>query len=221
MKKYEKTIGLKTVWLTIVRRFYYILFVFVPIALASLLVTSFAIPKTYQSSVTVSKTTVFLAAQHQILQNYTKDENTINFAIEQFNTKGIKHSNGDEINIKEIVEGLSFSSLDVNSIFVTVYYQSLDKTIVQPVLNELITATIDSLKNDETTKKDFATLVISSPASDAVKNSNERKYLLIGIAAGLFVSFGLAFVDEVISDELYDKADVELLGCDSFELRVD
>ena len=59
MEGYEKSICLKTIWLTIVRRFEYILLIFVPIALATLIVTRFVLKKTYQSTVTVSLNKTF------------------------------------------------------------------------------------------------------------------------------------------------------------------
>ena len=45
MEKYEKSIGLKTIWLTLVRRFHIILLIFIPIALISV-VYSYAFIKT-------------------------------------------------------------------------------------------------------------------------------------------------------------------------------
>ena len=216
--KYEKNIGLKNIWLTIIRRFKTILLIFVPIAVTTLIVTTFVLTKTYQSSATISKTTVFNAAQHQILQSYASNEETITKMVDKLKEKDIKHSNGKEISASDIVSGLSFSALNTSSIYVTIFYQTTDKSIAQPVLEELTAITVDTLKNDETTKKDFSSVAISSSAGAAVKNSKEKKYLLIGIAAGLVVACGLAFIDEVISDEVYDKSDVELLGCEAFEL---
>ena len=69
MNNYEKSIGLKTIWLTIVRRFKYILLIFVPLLLVTFLVTQFGITKNYQSSVTFLRTSSTIAtADYQRLQ---------------------------------------------------------------------------------------------------------------------------------------------------------
>ena len=218
MKKYEKTISLKALWLAVIRRFKYMLFIFIPIAVTTLVVTTFILEKTYQSSAMVSKTSVFSASQYGVLESFFKSEEVIDKTIENLNINGIKHSNGNEIRTDEIVGGLSFSALNTNSIYVTISYQSTDKSITQPVLNELTMTAVELLKTNDSTKKDFSSVAVSSAASSAVKNSKENRYLFIGIAAGLVVAYGLSFIDEIISDEVYDKADVELLGCEAFEL---
>ena len=61
-------------------------------------------------------------------------------------------------------------------------------------------------------------MTISKAASSPSDVSGTNKYLIIGIAAGAVLALGLAFVDEIISDEVYDRRDVELLGSPSFEI---
>ena len=214
MEHYEKSISLKTIYLTLVRRFKLIILLFVPIALTSLVVTQFIMTKTYQSTSVVSKTTVFNASQYQTLKLSFIDNEFLTSVKNHLEENNVKHSNGNEITVGEIASGLSFSVLNINDVSVSVYYQSKDRSITQPVLNQIVALGVEGLKEN----KDFATLSITKEATTGVKNSKENKQLLIGMAAGVVVALGLPFVYEIISDEVYDKKDVEALGCASYEI---
>ncbi|MBO4668055.1 MAG: hypothetical protein J5666_08045 [Bacilli bacterium] len=214
MEHYEKNISLKTIYLTFVRRFKLILFLFVPIALGSVVVTQFVMTKTYASSSVVSKTAVFNASHYQTLKLSFSSNDLLTNVKAKLDEQNIKHSNGNEITVSEISSGLSFSALNTNDVSVTVSYQSTDKSITQPVLKELVTLGVNGLKENG----DFKTLSITTEATEGVKNSKNGKQLLIGIAAGVVVALGLPFVYEIISDEVYDKKDVEMLGCASYEI---
>jgi capsular polysaccharide biosynthesis protein len=218
MEKYEKSIGLKTIYLTLVRRFHIILLLFVPIALGSFIVTNLIMKKTYQSSSTIAKTTAFTAAHYQNAQLTIKNETNLTKVADNLKNNGILHSNGTAITINEINSGLSFSAFNSSnqSVSLSLYFQSNDNKIVQPTLAELTTVSIETLK----THKDFETTYITKEATKAVKNSKENQYFLIALAAGAVVSLGIPFVYEIISDELYDADDVKMLGCDAFELKI-
>lgn len=213
MEGYEKSIGLKTIWLTLIRRFEYILFIFIPVAITTFVVTRFVLTKTYQSSVSVALNKTFSAADFSVYQSYVKNSEVLDSAVNKLQTeKGISITSG------EITTGLSFTAPATNSISGSFSFTSSKQAIVQPVVEALSEVSVSYAKEKDATK--FATLNISSPASAAKKNSSENKYLLIGIAAGLVVSLGIAFIDEIISDELYDAKDIQTLGCEGFELNV-
>ena len=213
MEGYEKNIGLKTIWLTIIRRFEYILFIFIPIALTTLIVTSFVLTKTYQSSVTVSTANDF-TTNFQLLQIYFSDNNILNSTIES-----LRSEKNIEITVSEITTGLSFTAPTVTNKFSgKVSYQSTKSNYVQPVLDMLSNKVVEYAKEKDNSK--FGTLTISSAASVARKNSSENKYLLIGLVAGLVVAFAIPFIDEIISDEVYDSKGIQQLGCEAFELNV-
>ena len=218
MEKYEKSIGLKTVYLTLVRRFHIILLLFVPIALGSFIVTNLIMKKTYQSTSTIAKASAFTAAHYQNAQLTIKNETNLTKVVENLKNNGTTHSNGSVITINEINSGLSFSAFSSSnqSVSLSLFFQSNDSKIVQPVLSELTIVSVDALK----IQKDFETTYITKEASKAVKNSKENKYFLIALAAGAVISLGIPFVYEIISDELYDADDVKALGCDAFELKI-
>ena len=217
MEKYEKSIGLKTIYLTLVRRFHIILALFIPIALGSFIVTNVIMKKTYQSSAVLTKDNVFSAAHYQTAQLTIKSEENLTKVVESLAKNGIAHSNGKQITISEINSGISFSqykSTDTN-VSLTVYFQSSESRIVQPVLEEISEQSIVSFQ----TVKDFGSIRITTHATKATKNSQETKYFLIAIAAGAIISFGIPFVYEITTDELYDADDVKNLGCDAIELK--
>ena len=213
MEGYEKSIGLKTIWLTIVRRFEYILLIFVPIALATLIVTRFVLKKTYQSTVTVSLNKTFSAADFSVFQTYVTNAEVLDSTVNKLNTE-----KGIDIKSSEITTGLSFKAPASNAISGSFSFQSSNKNIVQPVMEVLSETSVSYALEKEATK--FASLNISTPATAASKNSSENKYLLIGLAAGLVVACAMPFIDEIISDEVYDAKDVQMLGCEGFELNV-
>ena len=212
MEGYEKTIGLKTIWLTIVRRFEYILFIFIPIALTTFIVTRFVLTKTYQSTVTVSLNKTFSAADFSVFQTYVTNSDVLDATVSKLNEQGLTLKSSD------ITTGLSFKAPASSAISGSFSYTSSNKAIVQPVMEALSEASVSYAKEKDNSK--FASLNISTPATAAVKNSSENKYLLIGLAAGLVVACAIPFIDEIISDEVYDVKDVQQLGCEGFELNV-
>lgn len=218
MEKYEKSFGLKTIYLTFVRRFHVILLLFIPIALGSFIITNFFLKKTYQSSSTLTKSAIFSAAHYQNVQLTIKSEENLTKIADKLKAGGISHSNGKEITINDINSGLSFSPYSVSnaSVSITIYYQSGESKIVQPIMAELTTISVEALKAN----KDFSDIYVSKEATKAVKNSKENRYFLIALAAGAVISLGIPFVYEITSDELYDADDVKNLGCDAIELKI-
>lgn len=218
MEKYEKSIGLKTIYLTLVRRFHIILLLFVPIALGSFIVTNLIMKKTYQSSSTIAKATAFSAAHYQNAQLIIKSDTNLTKIADNLKNNGVTHSNGSTITINEINSGLSFSAFSSSSqsVSLSLFFQSRDNKIVQPVLAELTTISVESLK----IQKDFETTYITKEATKAVKNSKENQYFLIALAAGAVISLGIPFVYEIVSDELYDADDAKMLGCDACEIKI-
>ena len=213
MERYEKNIGLKTVWLTIIRRFEYILFIFLPIALTTLIVTRFVLIKTYQSSVTISLNKAFPTADFNVFQTYVKNAEVLDSAVNK-----LQSDKNISITASEITTGLKFTAPVTNAISGSFSFTSSKRALVQPVMEVLSETSVAYAKEKDNSK--FASLNISSPASSAVKNSSENKYLLIGLAAGLVLACAIPFIDEIISDEVYDAKDIQQLGCEGFELNV-
>lgn len=213
MEGYEKTIGLKTIWLTIIRRFEYILFIFIPIALTTFIVTRFVLTKTYQSTVTVSLNTTFSAANFEIFKSYVNNSEVINGTVEK-----LQSEKGIGISASEITTGLSYTAPASNAVSGKFSFQSTKSSIVQPVLEMLSNEAVEYAKTKDAAK--FGSMTISTAATAARKNSSENKYLLIGLAAGLVVACAIPFIDEIISDEVYDTKDIQQLGCEGFELNV-
>ena len=227
MDRYEKQIGLKTIYLTLARRFHIILLIFIPIALATFIVTNFMLTKTYQSTVTLNRGAVISAAQYQVIQNYVSDTSSdetkpgaIYTTALNLKTADVKHANGNEITVAEIKSGLSFATLATNSISVNFSFTSSDKSITEKVMDELAKNAVEYLKSDRNSSKAEYTNLAASKATAASKNSSENKYLLIGLAAAVVLALGIPFVYEIVSDQVYDKDDITSFGADAFTLTV-
>ncbi len=221
MEYYERNIGFRTIYLTIVRRFKLILLIFLPILGVSLIVSFFVLPKTFQSSVTISKSSSIMSiTNYETIQSYVKSTGTINKTAEQLKKESISHSNGNEITLDEIYSGITFAPLGTNSISVTFYFQSSDKGCTQSVLSVLANITVDALRNDPATSKEFSALSITTPPSVPHKNTSDTKIVLVSLFVGLVISFAASFVYEVYSDKIYNDKDLLFYGYNSEVLDV-
>lgn len=230
MEPYQRTISLKTIWLTIVRRYLGIILIFVPIALASLIVTQTMMTKTYMSSFTLSNAAVINATQYAIIQNSLKDSKlsytvtpeggeaethyVYTEAAKALKTAGTKHFNGAEITADEIYSRISVGSLATNSITLTFSYFSADSLVPQKILDATSPFLVTAFKQ----KANMPNLS-AKQASNVSKSSSENRYFIIALAAGLVIALALPFIDEILSDEVWDYKDIYNLGADGFEIK--
>lgn len=223
MDKYERTIGLKTIWMTITRRWYVFFMIFIPISLISYIVTDKMLTKTYVSSVSISRGAglVISTAQHTVMQTYftdtteNKEDPTKSGAIAKAVAALVQEK--ATVTVADIKAGISFNTMANNSASFTVTFTSKNQAMAQPILKAVSEFAIENMNNSGL--NDYKNSYIVSPASTATKNSKERTYFLIALAAGFVVAFGIPFVDEIVSDEVYDKYDIESLGCSAFEVK--
>ena len=220
MENYERRIGLKTIYLTLVRRFVYILLIFVPIMLVSFSVIRFGTKSTYQSTATVQKDAVFAAAHYQTFNSIVLSETTVKSASEKLAVDNVKHSNGKEITEADIKSGISCSSFNSSSqtITFTIYYKSDDQSITKKVLDKVAEASVEAALAKDA--KTFAGLTVSAKASEGVDISDSKKYYMISAAVAAVLALGIPFIMEIYLDEVYDKKDVGSLGCEGFTLKL-
>lgn len=227
MEKYERTIGLKTILLTLVRRFLIILCIFLPIALVSVVYTKAIMKSEYTNSITLTRVSGFTTSNYPTMYSTIKSMKNAEAVAQELakTTEGegeeahsvtpTKHADGSDITANEIYAGITMAaSISSTTGSFSVSFKTNDSTISQIVLTQAI-------KSAETEYKKLVTEVKYGEASIPTDNSSTKnKYLLIGVAAGLVLALGFAFVYEIVSDEVYDKADIENLGCAGFELTV-
>ena len=212
MEKYEKTIGLKTIWLTFVRRWKIILIISVPAILATIIVTNFFVPNRYQSSTSFLNNANLNATTHNAAQLQIQKEATLQKAIEYLEVDYSITS----VTASNILNGLSFTAFNSsNPGIVKFSYTAKQQKIVKPVTEALSKASLEELHTNG-----FEKMIVSSPASNPISVGKGRQYLLIGLAASAVLGLGIAFVDEIVSDEVYDENDIALLGSSSYGLIV-
>ena len=114
-----------------------------------------------------------------------------------------------------IKAGLSFANFTNGESSFSFSFTSDRQQTTQKILQVVAESSIEKMRANS----NYNTSKIVSPASAAVKNSKENTYFLIAVAAGFVGAFGVMFADEIISDEVYDKEDVEYLGCSGFEVN--
>lgn len=216
MEKYERNVGLKTIWLTFVRRYDVIVFIFVPVLLVSALVTQVILKKQYYSEVVVSKSTIITNEQYQNIQTAASKSSTASKVYTSLKEKGLKHKDGSEISAAEIQSGVSFPKYTSNSISASFVFNSSDKTITKFVLDEIATTAVDELK----TKTYFSDLTILKSASNPVVDKKNMKYFLIASGAGLLLSLAAAFVYEIVTDKVYSRNDVEFYDYTAIDISV-
>ena len=231
MEPYERNISLKTIWLTIIRRYIDIILVFIPIALASLVVTKFVMVPSYQSTLDVMNNAAITEPVYLKIKSYMTNKEiyytvapeteggesrkvyVYQAAASNLLAAGKKHSNGAAITADEIYAKMGISSWTSGKVSITFNYSSTDTAITQPVLDEVVPLLFNVMKENS------ITTFTAGKASASKKVSKENTYLLIGLAAGFVVACGLAFIDEIVSDEVYDAEDIRLLGADGFSMK--
>lgn len=216
MERYQKNIGLKTLVLTIKRRFWVFLIIFIPILAAGYFTIGKVVTKSYQSTSTVTKSTVFTEADYQTLNLQITNGEFLDAVAVDLKNNNIKYSNGDAITSAAISSGLSMKDFEKNSISASLVFQSSDEKIVKDVLNYVSNAAVDALKEEKT----FANFHVTSQASSPAKNSKESKYFIVVAISDFVLSFASAFIYELVSDEVYDKEDILSLGAPGFEVKL-
>lgn len=232
MYVYERTISLKTIWLTITKRWLSIVLIFAPIALATLIVTQGIMQKSYSSSANLP-TNIRASEYYQFVKDsvitngsnlsYTVpveggDSQTIYVyreAERELEASAIKHTNGSKISASEIFSGMGVNSVDTNTTTFVITFTSADSSITKEVLDEVGPMIVTALIQ----KHGGLSSMTYSAAGSPIKVSKEATYMLIGFAAGLVVACLLPFIDEILSDEVHDGKDISSLGGDAFEIK--
>ena len=221
--KYEKQIGLKTIYLTFVRRWMYMLIIFVPVVAAAYIYTQKIMKDTYSSIAVISKNAVFDQTR------YNDMKSNINSSYESTVTAlgeaGVKHSNGNPITINDLA-AVSVDSFVANKYTVTLSMSSSESGITQPILTELAKQAVEKCYNHDaegnrtTAKSNFeGTQLNGGKASAATPSGKAKKYFIIGAAAGAVLALGLPFIYEITSDEVYEASDLTSYGIPAFDIK--
>lgn len=217
MEQYERTIGLRTIYITLLRRLEWVFIIFVPIALGSFIVTNTMITKTYKSTISISNmTTAFTTTTWPIFQNYARQAETLAVVVSNLEEKEVKYSNGSKISASDINKGIVFTAITTNANPVTITFNVADAKVAEPILSEVATVTAKVLKDANVTS--LNNLSIGTPTA-SVKTSQENTYFVIGVMAGLVLALAVPFIWEIAADKVYDAKDITLLGCEGFELK--
>ena len=221
MQKYERVIGLKTIYMTLLRRTEVILVLFFTFALASFIVTNFFIPKEYTSTATFATnddTAAIASTNYPSLQSVLKGDLVLETVVNNLKTGKVTHANGNNVTKSELLSGLSFAPTSTSSQIsrFTVSFKSAELGLTKYVLSEYCAVAKDVLGNHATAafKK-----VVPGEVSEAAKTSKENTYLLIGVAASLVVALAVPFIYEIVTDQVYQKSDIEDFGAEAFEIR--
>ena len=211
--KYERQVSLKTIYLTLIRRTEMILIIFIPLFLASFIVTKFVLPKQYTSSAVVSNNAALSSDAYSRIQLYAETNGIYTSVAQNLANNGVKHSNGGAITVSEISSGIGFSTYSSNMSYFTITFASEDSTITKAALNSYTTVALTALKDS------YPNLSVTESAGDPVKTSKENQYFLIATVASLVLALGIPFIYEIVTDEVFDKEDIELYGVPAFEIK--
>ena len=132
--------------------------------------------------------------------------------------KNIKHSDGSQISKDEIVKGITVTRYTTNTFYFTVSFSSIDKANVKSVANEISNVTLNYFLTSG--GEQYENLTIVKQASEPQIASKQITSLFTILAADVMVSYTCAFIYEVVLDQVYDKHDLEELGCSTYELSL-
>ena len=142
MKKYEKKVGLKTVWMTIVRRWKIISLIFVPAVLITFLITQVFIPENYQSNATLLNDTNLTSASHDAIRSKIQNETILGKASQY-----LEANYSISLTSSNILNGLSFTPFNSsNAGIVKFSYSSKTKSLVKPVVESVSNVAVEELK---------------------------------------------------------------------------
>ena len=206
MQPYEKTIGLRTIWLTLVRRYKIVFLFFIPILAISYLGTKKVFKTSFQSSITIKRGGATISQDnHGKLMDFMTSSDTKTKVSEALAEQE------KPIRIEPSQINLSYTTWKSGMTSINVTFASSNQTIAKEVM-----AAVKTYASNKDNYADSANFQFSEPSVATI--SKQKKYFIILTALGLMVSLGLAFYDEITSDEVYDVKDVSLFTDTGFEI---
>ena len=211
---YEKTIGLKKILKTLIRRWKVFLIVFIPISLTATIYSQLFVKKKYSSSVTMMNDSFFNQNQYNEICYQVLSDETITETIDRL-TNGDQPIIIDKLHLKE---GISIAEYDITqrTIF-TFSYSSSERNAVLPVLSVLAEVALNNIKSNVFSNMDYESPV--SHFTNVKKTSMDTAYLTLGLLSAFVLGCSVAFLCEVFSDEIFDKDDIETYGHSAFDLN--
>ena len=190
-----------------------ILLLFLPLFLASYVVTNHVMTKSYACTSSVQNNAAIAQSTYTLIQNSMKSSEIFETVETNLAEAGTKHANGTAITASEVQKSISFSAFSSNMVSFTVTFATKDSTIAQKALAEYVNVAL------EANATAYPNLKLLSKASAPVKTSKENQYFLIGAVASLAVALVIPFIIEIVGDEVFDAKDVRLFGCEAAEIR--
>lgn len=214
MKQYEKSITLKSAWLTLIREYDVILLIFIPIILVSFVTTQVIMKKHYYSEATYYRYEGFDNTSYASVKQSVGDDQLPSI-VNELAEAGVKHSNNNPITASELSSGITFNGFESGG-YLTFSFVTTERAIAEPTMTVVLQHSYNYLKNYDR----FKGLSIAKQAQPAKRDGKNMKYFLIISAAGLGVALVAAFVYEVINDRVYNVADMEAFECAAIEVKV-
>ena len=221
MEKYERKISFKTLFLSFIRRYDFMVMVLLPLLAVTVIFTQVINKKNYYSEVSLKYyDSVISEDNYKKIYSIANSEGTAIAVANGLKSDNFHHANGSEITSTEILSGLSFERYVPNTVRFNYSFLSTDSSIVKKVLENYTDFVLYTLKTDKTTSSTLGGVSIAEPPSDPKLSNQNQKNLLLGAAVGVAASIVLGFAAEIILDEIYDKNDVESLGASGFEISL-
>lgn len=215
VEKYAKTVSIKTIKLSFLKRWKFMVCFFSVITISSLIIVFAATRKSYTSTATLSKNWAFTSETYNIITKGINDDILENIE-KSTKENNIKYSSGKDISLSDLKKGISFSALNTGSNLLAVAYTSQDSSITVFIVNEMANCIVESYMN-------FANmngLKIYDKATSFSTNDNRGKIIALVMIFNIVSSFSIPFIYEIYDDKVHDKEDVQLMGGVGFELLV-
>ncbi len=206
-QEYKKTIKVKSLWLAIKHHFLLFFSFFGIMLFCGFIASNFVVKKEYQSSIKLENQTSVSYIHLNNLADLCVDKRVFTITLNSLSEKNIVHESGKPIIEEDLSSGVIAPKYRENGYSITIIFQSTDKTITKPVLDELGKAVLDFAgTNFDTFYSHFR---ISGEASNPIKISQEKKTFFVFLIVGAIGGYFICFIKEIVRDPVQDKEDVE------------
>lgn len=205
--EYNRKIKIKTLWLSLKHHFFLFFGILATAIVCGTLAATLIVKKEYQSSIKIENQNAVSYVHLNNLSDLCIDKRTVTLLANSLSEKNITHENGESITEKELISGMITPKYRKNGYSITVLFQSRDRTITKPVLDELGSVVLDYA--GEIYESFYTHFRVAGEATQPTKISQEKKTFYVFLISGFIFGYFVCLAKEIYDDKIADENDIE------------